>query len=555
MARFACVMSLLTGLLFAEPALLHAQPVDAGALRQQIERELPAPLPGRAAPLQAAEPGAPLALPDGATVTVRSFRLDGNRLLADETLQAALQSYRDRALGFAELQQAVQAVTEAYQQAGWLVRAFLPRQDVTEGVVTIRIVEASFAGARVQPPAPTRVDESMLVARLQARQAVGEPLSVERLDRALLLADDLPGIAVTGALGPGTSAGSTAVALTAVDTPLVSGEVGADNGGSRATGAARLTLSASLNSPLRRGDQARVDLAKTEGSEYLRAAYALPVGLDGWRVGISASALKYHLVGEDFRGLGARGRSSGVGVDASWPLVRARAHNLYLNLGWDAKRYRNDANQAVQSDYRIGAGTVGLSGNRFDARGVTSFNLAVNSGRVELGGLDAGEQAARGGRFNKLRYGVTRQQVIAPTLSLMAALSGQHANRDLDSSERFYLGGPAGVRAYPVNEGSGSRGQLLNLELRWNARPSLTVSAFYDWGRVSQAGGSASPAVASTQLKGAGVALAWAGPRGVDVRAAVATRIGDNPNALANGHDQDGSLRRARVWLQMSVPF
>jgi hemolysin activation/secretion protein len=64
--------------------------------------------------------------------------------------------------------------------------------------------------------------------------------------------------------------------------------------------------------------------------------------------------------------------------------------------------------------------------------------------------------------------------------------SGQLTDHNLDSSQKFYLGGPTGVRAYPSSEGSGSEGYLLNLELKKDLPFNLTGSIFYDEGYVRQ---------------------------------------------------------------------
>ncbi|MFV3075305.1 hypothetical protein [Niveispirillum fermenti] len=48
---------------------------------------------------------------------------------------------------------------------------------------------------------------------------------------------------------------------------------------------------------------------------------------------------------------------------------------------------------------------------------------------------------------------------------LRGALAGQWSSTNLDSSEQFPLGGPAGVPADPVSEGSGDSRLPANLEL------------------------------------------------------------------------------------------
>ena len=132
-------------------------------------------------------------------------------------------------------------VANVYRSAGWIVRTYLPRQDVTDGVVTIQVVEARFAGARIEDPRPKRVRSPQVQAIFDAHQKRGAPLGVKALDRALLLADDLPGVTVSGALEPGADDGETGIALTVRDQPLAVGQVALDNGGSRSTGRVRAT--------------------------------------------------------------------------------------------------------------------------------------------------------------------------------------------------------------------------------------------------------------------------------------------------------------------------
>ena len=567
MRREACVqvVSLFRQVICCLPAFvvaiaispLQAQTLpDAGALRQQFERPLMPPLPPSATPLPVAPP-APLALPDGVQLPVQAFRFAGNTLLTDAQLQPAVQPWAGRTLGFAELQQATQAVANTYRAAGWIVRAYLPQQDVTEGVVTIQVVEAVFAGARLEGDAPTRIDPAIALALAHAQQPAGLPMNADALDRALLLADDLPGVSASGALEPGAQDGQTALALRLADEPLLQADVGVDNAGARATGSRRATLSATLNSPLRMGDRLRADLLHSRGADYARVGWSLPVGSDGWRVGANASWLDYDVVAPEFAALHAEGNSTSFGLEASYPLLRARLRNLYFTAALDDKRFRNRANATTQSSYAVRGATLGLAGNLYDklgGGGANSFSLGWTEGRLAQRQVDPGENPALAGRFGVLRYALARQQVLTPEWALAGALSGQHASRDIDSSQRFYLGGPNGVRAYPVNEGSGSRGQLVSAELRWRALPALSVSGFYDWGHVSNPGSPTNNSD-STTLKGHGASVAWSGPKDITLKATWARRDGANPNASATGRDQDGSLRRNRFWLMASVAF
>jgi hemolysin activation/secretion protein len=282
-------------------------------------------------------------------------------------------------------------------------------------------------------------------------------------------------------------------------------------------------------------------------------------------VGANASTLSYHLVLADFAALSARGSSDSAGLQASYPLVRSRLRNLHLNASADHKGFDNQANGSSSSHYASNAFSLGLWGNLFDnwgGGGANNASLTFTMGQLDLGGSPSQPADATGvhaeGPFNKLRYSISRQQVLDQNLSVYAALSGQWADRNLDSSEKFYLGGAAGVRAYPANEGGGALGQLLSLELRWRLPGGLGLSGFYDQGEVSvnhnsNFAGAAAPN--GYTLQGSGLAVTWQTTAGLALKASWAQRIGNHPSPGPGGNDQDGSHTMDRWWLSASLPF
>jgi hemolysin activation/secretion protein len=146
--------------------------------------------------------------------------------------------------------------------------------------------------------------------------------------------------------------------------------------------------------------------------------------------------------------------------------------------------------------------------------------------------------------------------------SFYVAASGQFASKNLDSSEKFFLGGPYGVRAYPSNEGSGSEGKMLNVELRYQVAEQITVAAFYDWGQITQnkrnlTGDEGNPlsALNSFNLSGYGLQISLRSSIPGTMNLIWARRLGANPNPTASGADQDGSYNPNRFWLTASIPF
>ncbi|HUD88204.1 MAG TPA: ShlB/FhaC/HecB family hemolysin secretion/activation protein, partial [Xanthobacteraceae bacterium] len=231
----------------------------------------------------------------------------------------------------------------------------------------------------------------------------------------------------------------------------------------------------------------------------------------------------------------------------------------------DDKRFDNSSGEITTTHYTIQTASASVYGNVFDnfgGGGANNASITLVQGIDDLAGSpnEAADALTTrdAGSFQKLRFSAARQQVITDRFSLYADFSGQAASKNLDSSEKFYLGGPDGVRAYPVNEGGGAEGLLLNLEARERLPANFNAVGFFDWGsvHVNKDNNIAGAALPNTDdLKGVGVSLAWQAKFGLSLKATFAHRLGSNPDPTSTGDDQDGSHIENRVWLQASIPF
>ena len=545
------------------PGLAGAQKApDAGSALRQIEQERRTPLPPQSAPLLM--PPAPMQTLAGITITVSDFRFAGNTMLTSQQLALPVAGFLGHPIGFAELQDAAVAVANAYREAGWVVRAYLPKQEIADGAVTIQIIEATLGAVRIEGDA-RRVSARRLENIITAAQDPGAPLNVGALNRGLLLVNDLPGVRGTARLGPGRNHAESDLILAVEDGPAVNGSFTVDNAGARFTGPERLIAAASLNGPFRIGDRADGLVLHSEGSDYQRLAYSLPLGSRGIRAGVNGSHLAYGIVTSGFSALDAHGTSNTAGLEASYPLVRRRMTNLYVGLNADDKRFDNASAGLTTTKYSAQSATAGLYGNMFDTwlgGGSTNASLSIVKGRIDLSGspneaIDA-LTTRTAGSFQKLHYSASRLQVLTDRFSLYASVSGQTASKNLDSSEKMYLGGSTGVRAYPQDEGGGAEGMLMTLETRVRLPMNFTMTGFFDAGRVRVNKFNDIPgAVANNDidLSGVGISASWTANFGLSLQATVSQRIGSNPNPTSTGSDQDGTLEKTRFWLLASMPF
>jgi hemolysin activation/secretion protein len=524
--------------------------VDAGSLLQQNEQELN--LKKSAPPTVQPSPTKPRAKAstDEATIQVNGFTFVGNTLLAEDVLNRALSEFINRQLTLAQLREAADVVVNTYRSAGWTVRAYLPRQEIQNGIVTIQIVEALFGGAQLEGPNPKRMDANRLIKMAEANLVKGKPLHADHIDRTLLLLDDLPGVSVTGNLIAGAQDGETNLALTVADEALFKGNVTADNQGSRVTGPERISVNLSVNSPARRGDALIINALKSQASDYDRLSYSIPLGDYGWRGGLHASTLSYRVITDEFKSLDPHGTASTAGWDISYPLMRSQVQNINFALSYDNKNFDNTSNK-VTSSYNIRAYTASLNTNRIDNwAGGGGINAGLN--------ITSGSNSSTDSHYAKINLNLSRLQTLTKDISLYAAISTQHTNANLDSSEKMYLGGISGIRAYPSSEAGGSEGRLATLELRKNLDQNVTLSGFYDYGWIKVNHSNSATSSSSTNnysLKGYGLSLAWQATPGIDVKFTVAQRIGENPGALSSGSDGDGTKKMTRIWLSTGFAF
>ncbi|NVO06417.1 MAG: ShlB/FhaC/HecB family hemolysin secretion/activation protein [Rhodoferax sp.] len=501
----------------------------------------------------------------GLTVQVQRFAFAGNTLIDAAQLQPLVAPYLNRPLAFTELQAAASAVAEYYRQAGWVVQTYLPAQDLSEGTVTIQVLETTLGALKFERSLAAPGLQAQVENIFRSQLPLGQALNAQPLERATLLANDLPGAGVEASLVPGANPMHTDVAVTSLDKPASYADLGTDNAGAESTGIYRLSAYGQFGNPGGYGDRLAWNALHSDGSDYVRLAYSLPLGGDGWRVGVNSARFDYKLNAADLAALHATGSSDVNGLEASYPLLRARQHNLQLNLAYDQRHYENRANAATTTRYRIDSLGLGLEGNTYESARGNAFSSAALTwvaGYLDLGGspnqaADAATTQAAGS-YNKLRYSLSRQQDIAPTLAWYAALTGQMADKNLDSSEKLYLGGADGVRAFPSSEAGGSEGQVLNLELRWRPDAAWGLTGFYDWGeiqvnRFNSFVGAATPN--RYALQGGGLALSWQGVSGVRLALSWARRSQANPNPTAGGNDQDGTRHIDRIWASAHVFF
>ena len=511
-------------------------------------------------PFEALDPPPPMVDPEAdpmtALLSVVGYQIIGNEAFDDDRLLALIAD-RTGDLTLAEVEEAVGLITAYYRKRGYIAaRAYLPRQDVTDGLITVTVLEGVYDEIRV-------VNTSRLshrhVRRVMTRAICGgadcteEPIRKAGLERGLLLLADTPGASPQSALQPGRTVGSASLDVSTTGTGLFLASFQGSNYGSRVTGEERGTLTLGLNSPLGIGDQIVLQATGSEETIYGRVRYSMPIGHRGLRFNAYGSRLEYTL-GDGFEVLGASGESYTAGASLSFPFARGVNRNLNAEIAYNFHLLQDDIDlQSLSNRRLLHEGVFTLSADAtdriFGGRAVTSVSASFTGGDLRfddaLSAFIDAFTAQTAGVYYKANASFSRYQPIASWLGLYGRAEGQYGLENLDSFSKFALGGPGYVRAHPVGEASGDRGYFGSAELR--LRPGRALGAdielkgFYDYG-VSYR--NADPWIDGDnkrEIKGPGAGLSINHKSGLWVSAAVAFRMGER--------SQSEPDEPRRVWL------
>lgn len=498
--------------------------INPESVTPAVEKEAEPVIDNQAERKAALELGKPL---NDVSLNVSAYRIEGVEATHLNDIQGLLMQYVGEKRSFEDLSSAAQVVTAFLQRelGYYLAYAYLPAQDIKNGVVTIAVLPGVLESVEVVWPAEElRVNRDIVEAHLK-RLKPGTAIRVEEVERVVFLLNDLRGIRMSFAIKPGTQAGKAILVATPSNDKALTGSVGLDANGSRYAGTYRGIGTFSWESPFGLGDSFSVSHLQSEtgGLDFTLLGYTLPVGADGLKLGVNVSTVNYSLEENDFP-LGLNGDAESLGVFALYPLVRSRNLNVFALTGYDKKEFTDRQSlSGLETVKEVDSFRLGLSGDSRDSLvggGLNFFNFNVEESKTNYpGGVPFGLDDELNTMHVNYSFG-RLQSVVPGKLMLWSFLRGQYALDNLDSSEQCSLGGATAVRAFAQGETSGDSCDLFTLEARYlpsanwfgSASRELSFNVFFDQGRVRfREDTSNQPAGFNNhaELAGYGLGLAW----------------------------------------------
>ncbi|WP_074572177.1 ShlB/FhaC/HecB family hemolysin secretion/activation protein [Selenomonas ruminantium] len=498
----------------------------------------------------------PLHMPAEVKIQVNGFKLSGQDIYRDSTLQALLTPYKGKMVTFQELQEGADKITAYFRKHGYLLaRCYIPVQKISGGIVEYVVQIGRLDEVTVDNR--TKIHDQSVHREIRFLKP-GEHLTRKKLERAVWLLSDLAGADAKATLLPGRKTGTTSVKIELSNYKGKCGLITADNYGNRYTGYNEYGLAYDFLNPAHEGDQLDFNGNVTGAKLYnYGLQYRLPMGRDGLRLILGYNMLSYNL-GDVYEHINAYGISRRGTMGWEYALRRSQFHNLYTGIYYEQNALTDEMRAFDSCVRKHSKGAVlSLFGDDMDGRSAFSWRADYKWGTLGFDNAEGrrqGQRSQTAGTFHKLNLNLLERQYLAHRLELWLSARGQLASSNLDSSEHFSLGGASGVRAYPTSEASGDMGYLVRAELRYSLTPpgrkdKWQLAGSFDHGGVQINKQKQGLGENHRYLQGCGLGLLYTRRNECFLRADYGWAIG------AEQPKSDNSHARGRFWLRGGIYF
>lgn len=444
--------------------------------------------PQPAAPTAAAAPAdviVPPKLPrmagaDDTKITVQRIEFNGNTLFTAAELQAVVAGYLNRAISLVDIYAAADAVSDLYIQKGYaLVTVNVPPQRVTDGSILLQISEGRVANVEV---AGNERYGANHIATYLGKFRSGKIYQSEDLQAGLRELNSLPGLSAKASIRPGADPETSNVTILVTEDPF-QGSLFIDNYGRKSVGEYRATAVATFNNPFRIEDQLQLVglISESSLSKFGSLTYSRPINFSGTRLRMNYAHAEF-----DIDDLPVDGRSRSGEVMLEQPLIRDGKQTLTGTFGVTRSLSNADFSGLVFNQTSITLFRTGLAYTRtYDNSSVTQISTSLAS---NFQSNTPGQEDPQSGD-QRLRWDLDVQHVtqLSRAFQLYLRANGAWSPDPLVDTEKYSLGGPGNIRAFPGAELRGDSGYFGSVALRHTmpvGPTTLRSRLFADSGRV-----------------------------------------------------------------------
>jgi hemolysin activation/secretion protein len=361
---------------------------------------------------------------------------------------------RQRGITLGMVETVANTITRYYREHGFiLAKAYIPKQQVREGVVTLTVLLGELGEVTVQ----NNKRYSAKTIQNVFKSDLAKPVTNDLIEENLYLINDLPGLSVQGYFEPGSQVGDTKLNVNVTAEKWYDSNVRLDNNGSELTGKYRVYTDFLLHNPLTIGDEIELGVLGTfapQNSVYGSLRYNIPIVSPKLKFSTGVSSNDFVTV--ESSGTDVSGESKVIDASLKYQFKRSRVKNYALGL----KVSRIESQVGVDSTDVGYLHDVLLNTELFfeidllneKKRTLHQGNIAIISSQFSEGVAEGREvsPAILAIDYSRLSFVDLPFTDVEPRLVLK--FSGQYAGTALASSNQYSLGGASRMRGFVVNE-------------------------------------------------------------------------------------------------------
>lgn len=454
--------------------------------------------------------------------SVTKINITGSTIFQPEEFQDLTQPLEGKTVTFQEVQDVAKTITRRYLEQGYVTsRAIIPEQEITDGIVEIRIIEGSIS--EIQIEGNRRIRDRYIRKRLEL--GTDTPFRVDRVEGQLQLlkADSLIDN-IEANIQPGAGEGESFLVVEVAEAnPWVIG-ANINNYDNVSTGAERFGVSLGYLNLTGNGDSILTSFYRAFAGDSweVDTNYTIPVNAKNGTLQLRANIERNELVNldEEFDALDFEGETELYEVSFRQPLIRSLRKEFALSLGFSRQSSRNFTNDVLLLEPdRTSVLKFGQDYTRRDPQGVWALRSQFNFG-IDIFDATVDEPQGDGIFFSWLGQ-TQRLQRLNQNNLLIIQSDIQLTPDNLLPSERFNVGGFYSVRGYRNNARLGDNGFRLSAEDRISLVKNsennniLQLAPFAELGVVWN---NSSDDPDDNFLAGIGLGILWQPISGLDIR-------------------------------------
>lgn len=378
----------------------------------------------------------------------------------------------NRGLTIGEIEEIAESITTYYRKRGFfLAKAFVPSQDVNDGVVGLTILEGVLGKVTV---AGNTLYKSDYIAGL-FYDVVDKAVVYENIEQKLYLLNDYPGLKLSGYFKPGSQIGDTQLNLNVLSETITSSFLRIDNHGSEYTGANRLYYQFQWNNPAGYGDKLTIGIMQTsepDNTTYGSLLYRTPLANEKNYLYLSHSNNQYAIdssSGSALSGYGINGTTTVSKISYEYILKRTRKNSSSLRLNYLQSDSIDTSPQSLAYEEQHKSNSAQIS-YQYDLLSEQDRHLNNGIVTVSSGDFYVDSAGIREGTFDKLNVShhflkFSNFPFTGLPVRWIIKTNFQYSDKNLPPTEQTAIAGPDAVRAYPVTQYSADASLYLGMEM------------------------------------------------------------------------------------------